>query len=103
MKDNIRELIPVPVTGVHKAPAASHSKDMIFILGASLVLATVLVVWALFLRKRHRHRDHALMRFSVGKRHRKHRSRYAYTRHRNPTLAETGGLPPVRSDHQPEA
>jgi hypothetical protein len=103
MKDNIQELIPAEVGDVYKTSKTGHSKDMVVILGASLALAIVLVIWAAFLRKRRRHRDHALVRFSAKKHHRKHRSRHAYSRRRNPTLAETGGLPPVRSDHQPEA
>jgi len=69
-----------------------------------LVTALVLVaglVWAMFLRRPARDRrarflSDAPPSTSSGRRHRRHRRR----EHRptNPTLAETGGLPPLKPD-----
>ena len=61
---------------------------MIYILTAALLVGGVFAIWAIFLRKKKRSK----------KRHR-------YQKHgrdlpRNPTLAQTGGLPPVRPTEQ---
>jgi hypothetical protein len=53
-----------------------------FIMAAAILLsAAVVFIWAIFFRK---------------KRKRKHRRRPGEERAMNPTLARTGGLPPVR-------
>jgi len=82
-------------------------------------VALAFFIWAVFIRKRrpadprlkviepgpvtdsdpddsaqHHHHHHHGRRH---RRHKKHRSQSRY-HHRNPTLAETGGLPPVRPD-----
>ena len=53
------------------------------IMVAACLLLAIFVVWFTVLRK------------SSGKKRRKNRSR---RRQKNPTLAETGGLPPVRTE-----
>ena len=92
-----------------------------FILPGTLVLLTlVLVCWAAFLRKRprqHSHHHHHHHHRSSGKsespgadagqsqdgeRRRRRRRRRREHRPRNPTLAETGGLPPMRTDKPAE-
>ena len=78
------------------------------------LVALLAVVWAVFFRKRQRRkRKHHSHRHSSSpaeapetpsppppERHRHKRSRRRH-RPRNPTLAEAGGLPPVRSDSSP--
>ena len=86
--------------------------DGLMLLGALLLVVLLVLIWAVFLRqRRHRHRSRhrrsgevavpipsaAESRkepFSLRRRKRRH-SEYLS---RNPTLAETGGLPPLRQD-----
>jgi hypothetical protein len=61
-----------------------------FIMTGSLVLVAIgALIWTFFLRKR-------------GPRRRRHKSRHHHE-HRlpNPTLAQNGGLPPVRPEEKP--
>jgi len=90
-------------------------RDALIVIGAILLVAAGLALWASAVRKRHRrrsapHRPHyshpssghsggeedGEPRHSSHSRHRRRRRREH--RPRNPTLAETGGLPPIRSD-----
>jgi len=91
------------------------------IIFAAIALVTVLLVlWAVFVRKRRRRRTRhdAPQNFSrpaavprvakgntaptpTGRRRHRRRSGRRH-RPRNPTLAETGGLPPVRPESPPE-
>jgi hypothetical protein len=85
-------------------------RDIVLIVGACLVLAVVLVIWAgHYVRssKHHRHRHHsdpAPLARSEHETRRRHHRRHRRRRHgqssesrgRNPTLAEAGGLPPLR-------
>ena len=86
-------------------------RDMFLIGGALLVLSLVLVFWARSVTRRRRHRRHASSRpettstasrdvASEGREHRHHRRRRQRRDHRgrNPTLEETGGLPPLRNE-----
>ena len=84
--------------------------------GALLAIAASAFLWAAFLRKRRRHPFHHLRHhapappstdnpehrkasfFSSRKRRRRRRKRPS-----NPTLAETGGLPPIRTQQHPPA
>ncbi len=91
-------------------------QDFIAIFGAGLFLLVVLLVWARYFRKRprdgssherhhHRHREERTSEADGGddesgpRRHRRKRRRREH-RTRNPTLAETGGLPPPRTQDQ---
>jgi hypothetical protein len=97
------------------------TRDALIILGAIALVTLVALLWAAFLRKRHRrrHKHHDEHHHSSrpdevpeilkGKefptpherrRHRRH-SRHKH-RPRNPTLAETGGLPPIRPQGPPD-
>jgi hypothetical protein len=51
----------------------------------------IIVIWAVFFRKKGHHRPH------------KHRHHRRVRRQLNPTLAQTGGLPPVRPQEPPAA
>jgi len=69
-------------------PLSAQLKEFLILGGSILLVALLTFIWALFIRK-------------TGKRTRKYRHR----RHSrlNPTLAETGGLPPVREGNKPDA
>lgn len=84
--------------------AASSRGNLTLLFGAIGVVTFLIVVWAIFIRKRP---DEGSRRYSYpsrelsesgsqqsGRRRRRRRNR----RPRNPTLAETGGLPPIRSE-----
>jgi hypothetical protein len=94
--------------------AGSATYQYLIVLGAVVVVSAMVIAWALYFRKQHHHHPHQhshghhhewgknpdAQRVEVaaeqshhhhkGRRRREHRPR-------NPTLAETGGLPPVRS------
>jgi hypothetical protein len=95
-------------------------KDVLLIIGTGLVLAALLLIWARFYvrnRAGRRHQQHHHRRPSSAsaaasadiesdfepngrRRHRRRRRRRDH-RARNPTLAETGGLPPAKSEELP--
>ena len=60
-------------------PDDSLPRDILMLICMAIAVALAAVIWAVFLRKRHRRRH-------------EHRPR-------NPTRAETGGLPPARTDN----
>jgi type VI protein secretion system component VasK len=66
------------------------SADWLVFAGVLLAVCVVtfgIVIWVMLLRKRGK---------KSSRKHRKHQHR-----HTNPTLAETGGLPPIRESDQP--
>ena len=88
--------------------------DITIILGIALALAAILFFWAFFLRKRpksvrgsvvvtRRDKDSKEAYGSSGRRkHRKRRADHPSNWGRNPTLSETGGLPPPKPE-EPES
>ena len=60
-------------------PNDSLPRDILMLVCVAVAIALTAVIWAVFFRKRH---------------HRRHEHRP-----RNPTRAETGGLPPVRTEN----
>ena len=88
------------------------TRDAILIFGTLTLVTVIMIVWAVYIRKRRRHHSHhyeypapgaangAPGESSSSKR-RKWRRRRRDHRPRNPTLAETGGLPPARSEEPP--
>ena len=86
--------------------------DITVILGVALALTAILFFWAFFIRKRPKAMHGTLVlerksskesHGSSGKRRRrKKRPEHPDNWGRNPTLGETGGLPPLRSDHDGE-
>ena len=81
--------------------------DLMLILGIVLALAAILFFWAFFVRKRPRRARGALVlrterdesQGSGGRRRRrKRRPEHPDNWGRNPTLGETGGLPPSRPE-----
>ena len=96
-------------------------RERLAIFGAIGLVILLILIWAIFLRKsdrpRHarRHRHHrspelaSVAESSTGEEaappeDRRRRRRRSGRRHRarNPTLAETGGLPPIRAEGPPE-
>ena len=98
---------------------SSGVKAALIVLGVLIVVSAIFFIWASVFRKtrkrhhsydrfrksksaeakkdRHEHQHHRPGVFRRKKRHRRHHRE----RPRNPTLSETGGLPPVRSPHDP--
>lgn len=84
------------------------------LLGAILAIASIVILWIVFSAKSRRHaarrderrqRRRAFRRATAEAEQRSEKSsgrrrRRRHHRPRNPTLAETGGLPPVRGDDQ---
>ena len=98
-------------------PLTPAMKERLIILGALLFVTGIILVWVLVIRKqrrrkssssdrRHRRRKSSGPRAADGikeiKQLVRERQRHRRREHRprNPTLAETGGLPPSRSDRE---
>jgi FtsZ-interacting cell division protein ZipA len=92
-------------------------RELLILLGAVSIVTLIVVIWAACFRKKPRHRSRAhhyspaqeraeletdseadSAEGDGGRRYRRKRRRRREHRPRNPTLAETGGLPPVRAD-----
>jgi len=90
------------------------TQDLLLVLGVGVLLLIVLLLWARYFRKKRHHHSsshhHSSIALQEGDtdssehsrrhRHRRKRRRREH-RSRNPTLAETGGLPPPRSEGSP--
>ena len=112
----------LPLLGqIDLRPSTSTSKlptlllpDLLLILGVGLGLMLILLLWVVFVRKRKAPRSSGRITYRTGvieegdapkddsghgrHHHRRHRRQRRDHRERNPTLAETGGLPPLRED-----
>jgi len=91
--------------------ADEHVSDVKILLLGPLVIAFGAVVWAAFIRKakrrrRRSHRPHTWELDPKARHGRHHSGGRRGSRQKqppmNPTLAEAGGLPPVRPDESPE-
>lgn len=96
-------------SGLGRMPGMMH--DILIIVGVGLVLTLLLMFWAKYIRRRSRHHSDPRVTYRVveaggdgggGSRKRRHRHRRRRRDHRtrNPTLAETGGLPPSRPEDE---
>ncbi|MCS7090818.1 MAG: hypothetical protein RMN51_09160 [Verrucomicrobiota bacterium] len=105
-------LAPLPAAAPAVPRWGGYLRDFLPILTAVAVLTLILVVWLALVRARRRRRRYGseggvtLVRYrrpkledtgllSLLKPRRRRRRKHRY-HHRNPTLAETGGLPPIR-------
>jgi hypothetical protein len=86
------------------------TRDAILIFGTLTLVVLIMVIWAIYFRKRRRDRSHdyeypsgSANGEASSQKRRKWRRRRRDHRPRNPTLAETGGLPPARSDEPPRS
>jgi hypothetical protein len=97
--------------GVQAAPRnllGMRASDMILIMSIAVMLGLALIIWAVFIRKpKEKERVYHSRPYveerddgTIRKR-KKHRRRRRDHRQRNPTLAEVGGLPPVKTDPTP--
>ena len=90
-------------------------RDMILVVGVTVVIANLLFLWV-YLSRRNRRRQFgpyslALHKNEKGSSSRSHSRRHRRKRRpnhpanlpRNPSLAEAGGLPPLRQDEPPPA
>ena len=98
--------------GVQPAPRnllGMRATDMLLIIAITLVVGLVLVIWAVYIRKPKEDRSarfktrpyvEELDDGTIRKRKKRKRLRREH-RERNPTLAEVGGLPPLKGDSAP--
>ena len=104
---------PLDQLGVQPAPRnllGMRATDMLLIIAITLVVGLVLILWAVYIRKpkAERHsRDYKSRPYveelddgTIRKRKKRKRQRREH-RERNPTLAEVGGLPPLKGDSEP--
>ena len=77
-------------------PSGSTVSQVLIYFGALSLVALAVFAWAVF-RTQHRRRHSHHNRLKPASKHQR-QSKYLP---RNPTLAETGGLPPVRTEKQP--
>jgi hypothetical protein len=100
------------IKGIVQSGKPVLSREVGFVLIAAGVVCAVLLLWAFFVRKRPKelhgsrviaepNRKSERIGSSGRRRHRKRRPAHPDNLGRNPTLAETGGLPPLRSDEPP--
>ncbi|HEY6169921.1 MAG TPA: hypothetical protein VI454_17915 [Verrucomicrobiae bacterium] len=110
MADNARDITElVPNIGQGSGRSVEFWLDFGIIVGAAFVVTVGFVIWAKFFRKRRRRRSSKAIQImgndherddseeEHSRRHRRHGHGERYTK-RNPTLAQTGGLPPLRPD-----
>jgi hypothetical protein len=85
------------------------SADWLITFECALGVSAVFLIWALFFRRRRRRRgsfyrqrsdpsENLTAMSSASKPATRHRKRKRRHWRKNPTLAETGGLPPIRAD-----
>jgi hypothetical protein len=99
-------LLPGPL----EPPRQFADRGTIILLSCLLALAAVVFLWAFFVRKRpkgargtliidaNRHRSSQAHGSSGRRRRRKRKDNHPENLGRNPTLSETGGLPPPRPE-----
>ena len=104
---------PLDQLGVQPAPRnllGMRATDMLLIIAITLVVGLVLILWAVYIRKpkaERQSRDYKSRPYveelddgTLRKRKKRKRLR-RHHRERNPTLAEVGGLPPLKGDSAP--
>jgi hypothetical protein len=107
------DIDPKDVEAMKEAAKNAHWRplgiELPLLLGALLGVALLLFVWAFFIRKRPKHSRGSLILTRAAhsaeavsadgrRRRRKRRPEHPDNWGRNPTLGETGGLPPVRPE-----
>ena len=100
----------LPVQPAPRTLLGMRMSDMVLLIGIAILLGVALLIWAVFVRgpKQEREQHKYESRKYVEEREdgtirkrKKHRRRRRDHRQRNPTLAEVGGLPPLKSDSTP--
>ena len=119
-----QDTLPVDVVSAPWTRMDSTTRDILIIIGATALVTVLALIWAVTFKKKRRHHSHhhhhhhhhsherhetaseaiadeePVSESSSRRRRRRHRRREH--RPRNPTLAETGGLPPLRTTPPPE-
>jgi len=118
-----QDTLPVDVVSAPWTKMDATTRDILIIIGPTAVVTVLALIWAVTFKKRRRHHSHHHHHHhhhsqertettaeataeeepaveSSSRRRRRHRRREH--RPRNPTLAETGGLPPLRTTPPPE-
>src|SRR5690242_14068711 len=117
-----QDTLPVDVVSAPWTKMDATTRDILILIGATAVVTILALIWAVTFKKRRRHHSHRHHHHhhsperieptaeesseeepilqSSSRRRRRHRRREH--RPRNPTLAETGGLPPLRTTPPPE-
>jgi hypothetical protein len=97
----------LPVQPAPRTLLGMRLSDMLLLVGVALLIAVALIIWAVFIRgpkdersERNYHSRKYVEERDDGtiRKRKKHRRRRRDHRQRNPTLAEVGGLPPLKSD-----
>lgn len=85
-----------------QSPGKWGSTEILCVLGAALLIMALLFIWAAYFRKSKRKRtsrslapDH-LPKSILGNARERKRKRRRRWKNRNPTLSQTGGLPPTK-------
>ncbi|HEX4644222.1 MAG TPA: hypothetical protein VH598_01295, partial [Verrucomicrobiae bacterium] len=106
---------PDTLPGLRGAWVAPELRSRLIMVLAILIAISIPVIWAVYFRKKPRHRKHhhhhvpsvsaepgAVTESPARFKRRKKRRRSSHpNRALNPTLAETGGLPPIRGKDHP--
>ena len=112
MSETPLDQIPVPPGSSSFSRFPALIQDALIVLGVGLVILVLLMVWARYFRHRSRQRADLRVRSPVLEEtgdseadrrhhhHHRHRRRRREHRPRNPTLAQTGGLPPQRPEDE---
>jgi hypothetical protein len=76
------------------------SREVIIVLLAIALVVGILFLWAAYVRKpkRRRSSSNEIVASPILKKSRRPRRRSRKIKHRNPTLSETGGLPPRKQE-----
>lgn len=100
----------LPVQPAPRTLLGMRLGDMMVLIGIAVLLALALLIWAVFIRKPKRESSERVYNSrpyveeredgTIRKRKKRRRQRREH-RTRNPTLAEVGGLPPMKSDSTP--
>jgi hypothetical protein len=108
--DTLNPLDQLPIQPAPRTLLGMRLGDMMALLGVALLLGLTLLIWAAYIRKPksettervYNSRPYVEEREDGTIRKRKKRKRLRRDhRTRNPTLAEVGGLPPLKSDSTP--
>lgn len=110
--DTPTDALGLPV-GASGAGHIFRAVDILVVIAAILLVMTALICWAIFIRKptnehaRTRvyksHSDTEEREDGTVRKRKRHKTQRRAHRARNPTLAEAGGLPPVRPSDSPRS
>jgi hypothetical protein len=96
----------VPDVVVNWKKMGDSSREGLMIFGSMALVTILIIMWAVFVRKKRRRTREsyqpAAAKIEAPPKRRKWRRRRRDHRPLNPTLAQTGGLPPVRTDEPTE-